>query len=174
MRLACVPEAGLLDVEYRYLHDSVADDPQNREARKTVLTQAGFYDPHGLRFSCVLSGVSYLVSAEQGPTSNFLCGGSPEIYLTVTRDGASLLSNVVFGTSCHRLPSVTRLTIGDGPHSWRGRETQVCYSSGKDEDPAHCDWTFGDKAEFDKRFPIDEERVRAIGTRVERRQGPSG
>lgn len=170
VRIACVPEAGLLDVEGRHLHDSVAGKLHDRDRRNKILSKAGFHDPHGLTFSCRLGATTYLVSAEQAPTSNQMCGGSPEVYLRVTRDGAPFLSDVVFGSSCKELPSITRITVGDGPRSWRGRETQVCYATGKTDQPALCDWTFGASAVFDTRFPIDQDRVRKIATRQERRE----
>ena len=171
VRVACVPEAGLLDVESRYLHDSVSGDPdpKGQEERDTRLTQTGFHDPHGLKFSCVLGGVNYVIAAEQDQVSNRMCGGNPDVYLTVTRDGDKFLSDVIFGESCNQQPSIMRFTVGDGPKSWRGRETQVCYSPGKDGEPDHCDWTFGGPAEFNKRFPIDEDRIRKIVTHQERR-----
>lgn len=169
VRIACVPEAGLLDVEVRSLHDSVASGPDGQDKRTEVLARAGFHDPHGLTFTCRLGAITYLISAQQDETSNRMCGGSPEVYLTVTRDGAQLLSDVVVGSSCHELPSITRLTVGDGPGSWRGRETEVCYSSGKAGDPGRCEWTFGKPSAFDRRFPIDEDRLRRIVTRQERR-----
>lgn len=171
VRIACVPEAGLLDVESRLLHDSVSGDPDPnaREERRTRLAQAGFHDPHGLTFSCVLGAVTYVITAQQDPESNWMCGGSPEVYVNVTRDGDAFLSDVVFGESCKRLPSVIRFTVGDGPRSWRGRETMVCYSSGGEGETDRCDWTFGGPAEFAKRFPVDEGRIRKIVTREEKR-----
>jgi hypothetical protein len=171
VRIACVPEAGLLDVDSRLLHDSVSSDPSpaGRAARDTRLAESGFHDPHGLNLTCVLGAASYVVTAEQDPTSDRICGGDPEVYLTVTRDGAPFFSNVVFGESCNRMPAVMRFTVGDGPKSWRGRETSVCYLTGKEDGPEHCDWTFGAAAEFSRRFPIDEERVRNIVAHEERR-----
>jgi hypothetical protein len=97
-----------------------------------------------------------------------MCGGDPGVWLTVTRNGEKLFSDVIFGGFCGA-PSVTRITIGDGPKSWRGRETEVCYSSGKDFDPDHCEWTFGGAAEFAKRFPVDQARIQKIVMRQERR-----
>lgn len=169
VRIACVPEAGLLDVEYRSLHDSVSGDPKGAHQRSALLAQAGFHDPHHLKFSCVLGGVTYAIIADQDPTSERMCGGAPEVFLTVTRDGEKFVSNVIFGESCHQLPSVMRITVGDGPQSWRGRETQVCYATGKKFAPVFCEWTFGTKAEFDKRFPLDETRVHRVAAREERR-----
>jgi hypothetical protein len=171
VRIACVPEAGLLDVESRLLHDSVAGYPESegQKDRDAHLAQTGFHDPRGLQFSCVLGGISYVITAEQDQVSNKICGGDPEVYLNVTRNGEKLLSNVIFGESCNQLPSVMRVTVGDGPKSWRGRETSVCYSSGKEGEPDRCDWTFGIPAEFNKRFPIDEARIREIVTHQERR-----
>lgn len=169
VRIACVPETGLLDIEYRTLHDSVSRDPNGEQARGELLARAGFHDPHQLKFSCVLGAATYNIAADQDPTSERMCGGSPEVYVTVTRDGQPLLSNVIFGESCNQLPSVMRLTVGDGPKSWRSRETQVCYATGKESDPFFCDWTFGKPSQFDMRFPLDEKRVEKIATRQERR-----
>jgi hypothetical protein len=44
VRIACVPETGLLDVESRFLHDSVADDPDpaGQKERDAYLAQSGF------------------------------------------------------------------------------------------------------------------------------------
>jgi hypothetical protein len=169
VRLACVPEAGLLDVEYRNLHDSVAGDPKGPAERNAILARQGFHDPHGLKFSCELGGVTYFISAEQDPTTERMCGGAPEVFLTVTRGGKKFFTDVVFGESCNGLPSVMRFSVGDGPKSWRGRETQVCYSTGKETDPVFCDWTFGNGANFDKRFPIDGQRLQRIVSHQERR-----
>ncbi|MET0983199.1 MAG: hypothetical protein ABWY02_13940 [Telluria sp.] len=170
VRVACVPAAGMLDVEYRYLHDSVAGARTDQDKkRKAALSREGFHDPRGLKFTCVLGKVTYVISAAQDATSNRMCGGSPEVFLSVTRNGAAFFSDVVFGNSCNGLPFITRFTIGDGPRSWRGRETEVCYSSGKENDSARCEWTFDGSAGFDKRFPIDQDRLGRIVTREERR-----
>lgn len=169
VRISCVPETGLLDIEYRYLHDSVAGDPTGQDKRKPALAQAGFHDPRGLAFSCALGATTYLITAEQDPESNKMCGADPEVYLTVTRAGEKMVSHVVLGDSCNQLPSATRVTIGDGPNSWRGRETQVCYATGKRGDAEYCDWTFGAAAQFDRRFPIDQARVQKIVSKQEHR-----
>lgn len=166
VRIACVPENGLLDVEARTLHDSVAGNPAAEKSRvATALSKAGFHRPRGLRFTCDLDGAVYVITAEQGETSNTMCGGSPDVYLTVTRDGTALFSDVVFGASCSMRPSVMRFTIGDGAKSWRGRETMVCYATGTGEDPEHCEWTFGTPADFNKRFPVDQNSVGRMGSR---------
>ena len=171
VRVACVPETGLLDVESRYLHDSVSGYPDSEgpDERNRRLAQAGFHYPRGLKLSCELGGVSYVITAEQDQRSDRMCGGDPEVSLTVTRNGDKFLSDVIFGESCHQQPSILRFTIGDGPNSLRGRETEVCYSSGNDGKPDHCEWTFGRPAEFNKRFPIDEDRIQKIVTHQERR-----
>lgn len=169
VRIACVPDAGLLDVEYRTLHDSVSHDPKEERARGALLAKAGFHDPHQLKFSCVLGGVTYNIAADQDAPSQRMCGGSPEVHVTVSRNGEPLLSDVIFGESCNQLPSVMRLTVGDGPKSWRGRETQVCYATGKESDPVFCDWTFGMQSQFDMRFPLDGKRVEKIATGQEHR-----
>lgn len=169
VRISCVPETGLLDIEFRNLHDSVAIDT-NGHARKEILVKAGFHDPHDLNFSCDLGGNIYQITAEQDPTSNKICGADPEVSLTVTRAGEKFVSHVVFGTSCNQIPSIARITIGDGPNSWRGRETQVCYSRGRSgESNEPCDWTFGKPAQFEKRFPIDQDRIRRIVDKQEPR-----
>jgi hypothetical protein len=170
VRIACVPENGLLDVEYRSLHDSVA---RSRDVQKggpitEALEKAGFHRPRDLAFTCQLGHVQYLVKAEQGETTNFLCGGVPEIRLTVSRGGAPLFSDVVFGYSCLGRPSVMRFSIGDGPKSWRGRETEACYATGKESDPHVCEWTFG--SQFDKKFPVDQNAIDRIVTRTPTRK----
>lgn len=169
VRISCVPEAGLLELEYRRLHDSVAVSQNPPTERDAVLERAGFHSPRGLKFSCELGATVYTVSSMQDEPSERMCGGSPEIYLSVMRGDSKILSDTVFGDSCHQLPSVTRITVGDGKQSWRGRETQVCYSPGKDNDLTFCDWTFGAKVQFDKRFPIDQARVQRIVSHEERR-----
>lgn len=169
VRIACVPEAGLLHLESGYLHDSVAYGPASMTERDAVLARAGFHDPHHLAVSCALGGVTYSMTATQDETSGRMCGGDPEVYVTVTRDGQPFLTDVVFGNSCHALPSVESMTVGDGPRSWRGRETRMCYLSGKDGGPAFCDWTFGAPAQFTQRFPIDQARLAKIGLHEERR-----
>jgi hypothetical protein len=167
VRIACVPENGLLDVEYRSLHDSVAGPADARKAlgRADPLEKAGFYRPSGLAVTCQLGGVQYVVKADQGEQTNFLCGGSPAISLTVSRDGVLLFSDVIFGDSCSGRPSLMGFSIGDGPKSWRGRETKACYATGKDSDPHVCDWTFGSKAQFDKEYPVDQGAIDRIVNR---------
>ena len=170
VRVACVPEAGLLDVQWRSLHDSVSSEngANGRIRRGSPLGKAGFHDPHGFNMSCALGSISYQISTTQAEQTNFNCGGSPDIYLTVTRNGKKLLSDVILGGVCARA-AVTRITIGDGPKSWGGRETEVCYWSGESADTEHCDWTSGAAAVFDKRFPVDDARVRKIVSGEERR-----
>jgi hypothetical protein len=168
VRIACVPAIGLLDIESRALHDSVAGGEGNAE-RKADLERAGFYDPHGLNISCKLGDVTYQITAEQDPPANKICGADPDVVLSTTRGGKPFVSQVTFGTSCNEQSVVTRITIGDGPHSWRGRETQVCYSTNKSGDAEHCDWTFGQAVQFEKRFPIDQARIEKIVSKQEYR-----
>jgi hypothetical protein len=174
VRIACVPEAGLLHIEPAYLHDSVKAGVGGQQgARDAALAQAGFHDAHALAVTCVLGNVTYFMSAEQDVVSARACGGDPEIYLTVKRNAQVLLNNVPFGETCNQIPSVTRLVAGDGPHSWRGREMQVCYAAGPRAmfGPAsdYCDWTFGKPAEFDRKFPVDQARLPKILSHEERR-----
>ena len=164
VRITCVPENGLLDVEYRSLHDSVAGKPgAEKSGVATALSNAGFHHPRGLRFTCDLDGVNYVIAAEQAETSNFMCGGSPDIVLNVTRNGIGLFTDVIFGASCKELPSLMRFTIGDGANSWRGRETRACYASGNDRDTEICEWTFGpQQAWLAPRFPVDQKAIARI------------
>ena len=164
VRITCVPENGLLDVEYRRLHDSVAGKPgADKSALSAGLSNAGFHHPRGLRVTCDLDGVKYVIAADQAETSNFMCGGSPDIVLNVTRNGIALFTDVVFGYSCKELPSLMRFTIGDGEKSWRGRETYACYATGQDRDPEFCEWTFGpQQAWLAPRFPVDQAAIKRI------------
>lgn len=171
VRIACVPETGLLDVEYRALHDSVAGKPgDEKKGAAHPLARAGFHRPAGLRFACDLDGAHYLITADQAETSHAPCGGSPEIVLTVTRNGIGLFTEVVFGTRCRELPSLMRVTIGDGANSWRGREMRACYATGDERDVEHCEWTFGpQQAWLAPRFPIDQDAIDRVVKRTKPR-----
>lgn len=173
VRLACVPAAGLLHLETDYLHDSVAVDPANQAGRDAVLAQAGFYDAHALSVTCELGAATYVISTKQDVVSERMCGGDPEIYLTVKRNGQLVLDDVPFGQTCNQIPSVKRMVVGDGPNAWRGREMQVCYATGRSTavgfEPDYCDWTFGAPAQFEQRFPVDRARIEKIVTHTERR-----
>lgn len=163
VRVACIPENGLLDIETRGLHDSVATKRgATPEGTNDALARGGFHRPNQLKLTCELGDVKYVIEANQGPQTQYLCGAVPDINLNVTRNGAPLLSNVTFGHSCAGRPSVMRITIGDGAQSWRGRETEVCYGRSDPADFRHCEWFFGADANFNKRFPIanaDIERI---------------
>jgi hypothetical protein len=177
VRYACVPENGMLDVEYRGLHDSVAGirskDPV--ESPK-VLQQQGFYRARGFQASCRIGQATYVIKASQDEPSNAMCGGAPSVYLDVTRNGKPLFRNVVFGDeSCNGQPSLQRFTIGEITPSWRtGPEALACYSSGRDQTampgaqpPQICQWTFGD-ADFSQRFPVDQGAIEKIFVRPQK------
>jgi len=176
VRYACVPENGMLDVEYRGLHDSVAGIRSNDPAESPkVLQQNGFYRARGFQATCTIGHATYVIKASQDEPSNAICGGVPSVYLDVTRNGKPFFHNVLFGdASCNRQPSLQRFTIGEIAPSWRdGAEALACYSSGRDDTamqgaqpPQVCQWTFGE-ADFAKRFPVDE---RAIGNIFVRQQ----
>lgn len=169
VRISCVPQAGLLDLEHRYLAENVwsAGSPQEQKKRSAALAQSGFHDPHALKISCVLGGVTYLITTEQGEPSNAMCGGDPGVDLTVTRNGEEILSRVFFGTACGQA-SVTRLTIGMSARSKREQETELCYSSGLDGVPDYCEWT-SRTDDFRKNFPVDEDRLIRIVNHQDRR-----
>jgi hypothetical protein len=169
VRLSCVPQAGLLDIEPRYLEDNVwsAGSLQEQKGRNAALAKAGFNDPHAFKISCVLGRDNYVITIEQGEPTNAMCGGDPVVFLTVTRNSDEILSRVFFGPACGQA-SVTRLTIGGHASSNRGQETEFCYSSGKDGVPDYCEWT-GGIDDFKKDFPIDENRLERIVNHKERR-----
>jgi hypothetical protein len=167
VRIACVPENGLLAVEYRMLHDAVSGDKRSeKRGVPTALSRAGFYRPDGLRFACNLGGVRYLITATQGRQTEWHCGAAPNIVMNVTRNGVSMLKDVIFGAVCLDYNSVTRFTIGDGPMMQGNRETEVCYGTGGDFDvkSAQCEWSFMVE-DFDKNFPVDQARVDAMAER---------
>lgn len=171
VRIACVPESGLLDVESRTLHDSVSADPMaDKSGITAALSRAGFHRPRGLRSACNLDGVLYEITAARGDSIDLACGADPDVYLTVTRNGANLFSHVVFGASCPQRPSLMRFSVIDGTRPWRARETRACYATGKDGEPEHCDWISGPQPEFEKRFPVDQSVVERIGSRRVARQ----
>jgi hypothetical protein len=128
--------------------------------RADALRQYGFWPARGLVSTCKLGQVVYRITAEQDAQTNKMCGGSPEVYLTVTRDGAPVLRHVVFGYSCNDLPSVQRITFGDGPAIMRDPEATVCFLK-KDSlvDKTFCDFFQKKTGDFKKNFPIDQADV---------------
>ncbi|PRC94516.1 hypothetical protein [Solimicrobium silvestre] len=159
VRIACIPENGMLDVEYRGLHDSVVDAAITGQVDKSgMLSKNGFHDPHGLHFQCKLNGADYVISAEQDTISNRMCGGSSDIYLSLARNGVALIRNVVFGNSCYGLPSLTQFTLGEGSSVRDNREAKFCFSLGEETTADKCEWIFGTD-EFEKRLPIDQAAI---------------
>ena len=166
IRYACVPENGMLDVEYRALHDSVAGPLWDKPTETpTVLQRQGFYRARGFQATCTVGGASYLIKATQDEPSDRMFGGSPDVYLEVTRNGRPVFHRVLFGIeSCYGQPSLKRFTVGEMT-ARGGPELMACYSSGQadvavpgGQPPEVCEWTFG-KAAFDKRFPVDAEAI---------------
>jgi hypothetical protein len=171
VRIACVPENGMLDIDYRQLHDSISSKPTGASDQSlTTLAKAGFHRPSGLKFTCELGEAKYAIDAQQDAASNLLCGASPAINLNITRNGSALLSNVTFGKSCSGRPSIMRITIGDGKNSWRGREMETCYATGDDMGALHCDWTGGADSVFAKRYPVDDAAIKKITTSVNQKK----
>jgi hypothetical protein len=163
VRIACVPENGMLDIDTRRLHDSVSSTPKGQSKDSdSALANAGFYQPRKLKFTCELGDIKYVIEADQGEATNFMCGASPEISLNVKRNGIPVFADVPFGKSCTGRPSVMRITIGDGNKSWRGREMETCYATGEDLDVRHCEWTSGQDSVFAKRYPVNEAALKRI------------
>lgn len=164
VRVACVPEAGLLDVESRPLHDSVAGQTGD-QARFDALRKLGYYRARGLETSCTLGNVTYLIKASQDDFSERHCGASPDVYLTVTRDGTPFLTGVLFGETCEGEASVQSFTVNEGPNAWRPPQAQVCYLPGKYSQELSCQWLFG-LGDFRKRLPIDQSAVARFGEKL--------
>jgi hypothetical protein len=182
VRVTCAPETGLLDVEYRALHDSVARDMRSKVApAENALVKHGFYSPRGLDLTCKLGEVVYHVSGEQDPERDRgTCGADPEVFVTVTRNGAPILNHVVFGDSCWGAPSVRSITFGDGPPAWRGAEAHICYSPGAREghlyeisDVTLCEWVFDRPGNaFTKHFPLDGAAIKRNVESLRKQQLP--
>jgi hypothetical protein len=176
IRLACVPEVGMLDVEYRGVHDTVAGDMHDGDMRHAdALRQHGFYPARGLDVSCQLGQVAYHITARQGEASERgMCNADPTVYLTVTRNGLPVLRDVVFGTNCNNFPAVQRITFGDGPAIMRGPEASVCFvNTDILVDKTSCQWFFKKSGEFKKNFPIDQADVARRAKLLFKALGPS-
>ncbi|WP_156116809.1 hypothetical protein [Massilia sp. 9096] len=177
IRYACVPENGMLDVEYRGLHDSVAGALWDKPTETPkALQRQGFYRARGFQATCTIGQATYMIKASQDEPSEKMCGGVPDIYLEVTRNGRPFFHDVMFGDDhCGNRPSLQRFTIGEITPSWRdGPEAQACYSSGSDDaavpgmsSPQICQWTFGD-ADFAKRFPVGKDTIVKLFTRPQK------
>lgn len=172
IRYACVPENGMLDVEYRGLHDAVAGALWDKPTETPkALQRQGFYRARGFQATCTVGKATYVIRATQDlPNEHVMCGETPEVYLDVTRNGKPLFHDVVFGDdSCSNVPSLKRFTVGEITFPWRREgppEVQACYSNGRPDtyeaglEPRQiCQWTFGEE-DLRKRFPVDEDAIR--------------
>jgi hypothetical protein len=173
VRIACVPANGMLDLEYRRLHDSVAGalwkDP--RESPKSLL-EHGFHRARGLDTSCTIGKATYVIRATQDEETGGLNGACPEVFLDVSRNGKPFFRKVVLGDSCNGHPSLRRFTVGEFTRQG-GPEAEVCYTSAGDQglplyqERQACEWIFGEQ-DFAKRFPVDEAAIASFFTRLNR------
>jgi hypothetical protein len=173
VRVSCVPENGMLAVEYRLLHDSVAGylwkDP--RESPK-ALQKHDLYRARGLDMSCIVGNATYVLKGTQSEETEAHNGACPEVFLDVTRNGQPFFRHVVLGDSCNRLPALMRFTIGENTKHHEP-EAEVCYRGAFDQmlplyqERQSCEWIFGDE-DFAKRFPIDEDAIRRVTERVKK------
>jgi hypothetical protein len=164
VRIACVPEHGLLDIEYRSLHDTVVSaSSQTSKKSAASLEKHGFFDPHHLYQKCILNGAEYKITSQQDLPTNRMCGGSPDIHLSVQRNGVALVDDVIFGSSCYGDPSVRLVSLAETNTGKSGREAEICYMRGeknaKTGTAENCEWLFDSSGDFLNRFPINKGAI---------------
>jgi hypothetical protein len=146
IRISCIPEAQYLDVEYQAV-EMMKYDATSKS--KGIWEKHGFYDPRNLTYKCKLAGVEYKIVTSLGPEGEMQCGGAPEIFFSLFRNGKPMLDDVVFGYSCFRHQSVKNITIQDGRPGWYDRRLEICPLSGDDK----CKYFFD--RDGSGKFPVD-------------------
>jgi hypothetical protein len=155
VRVACIPEARLLDIEFRPMHNgNVAGTP------KQVWPKHGFYDPTRLDLKCTLPQSSYRIVTSQEHPEYGHCVAYPEVRFSLLRNGATLVRDIVLGESCPAgAPSITRLTIQEAVPGYTDTEAEVCVRYGADGAQSRCDWVFGGENFKFVFSPLDTERL---------------
>lgn len=160
VRIACIKATRFLDIEYHPIHNSAVDAEPDEptKSRFDIWAKHGFFAPGNLTYKCSLPESEYKVIASQNDWGNGMCGGAPEIYLSLYKNNKPLLNNIVFGGSCFGNHSITKISIQDGKSGWYAREFQICFQSnpsdGGDSGRTNCEWFFDEN-----NFPIDQKSM---------------
>jgi hypothetical protein len=164
VRLACIPESGYLQLEYKVvsgrdvLTDAQLDDTKTAE-RLRAWERHGFLDPHHLKRTCRLAEATYVIETAQAPpAASGTCGGAPRIALDVTHNGERLFTDVPLGPNCIRGPGVANVEVSEPPAGWGGRTMTVCVFN--DAEQTRCKYLADDEALG--AGPITEDRVRGF------------
>jgi len=136
VRITCIPEMRYFEFEYKELPSEATDyiatgfevqekKPQIQK-RWNILKKQGLYSPQKLTYECKLPKSTYRLSGNRGEASAGRCGSAPDISISLTHNGGSFISDVLFGPACFERPSIDRVAIFDGEEGWAVRNVTVC------------------------------------------------
>lgn len=160
IRISCMPEIGVLDVDYRAIHTSSANRlPEGGSLADQGIAKYGFYSPTNLTQTCALKKTTYRVVATQAePRAQGKCGGAPEINLSIFAGNKPLIKKVVFGDGCKDTSSLIRVTIRPGTGKGKTQEAEICLKNGT-TGLSRCEWFFESIPESWAAFPIGQDFV---------------
>ena len=171
VRISCIKEIQFLDIEYKSIHNTAIDSIfADRDSPLKIWSKHGFFSPKKLYYECPFahtdtyysSQITYKLVTKQAEGGNGMCGGAPEIFLSLYRNNELFIDNVVFGGSCIGNSSISHIYIS-GVSGKYPEEAQICFqkNSTTGEPPQEkCEWFF-DNENFTKfkKFPINQEVV---------------
>jgi hypothetical protein len=161
IHVSCIPETRYFEVEYKSVPtDAVligTDYEKEGKQRLNAWKKRGYYEPSNFSYECKLPDSTYLITANQPPgRESGMCGASPSITLSLTRNGDKWLNNVVFGANCFGVPSIMRISIRDGQEGWDTRNADLCILPSNDI-PEYCEYLSETYQDIGKVMPLTQE-----------------
>ncbi|QEY14719.1 hypothetical protein D0C16_01250 [Cellvibrio sp. KY-GH-1] len=161
LRIACIPEAGFLDISHQFVHNTAIDVPVKNVYQ--IFEESGFYSPHKLDIKCKFAGGEYRIVATQEEPYSGMCGATPDILLSLYRNEKLMIENVIFGYSCFNNPSVNKIYIHASKNEYPPKEMEVCLSNNSSTEKVkkeECKWFFSNYIEsYEKMFPLNSNRL---------------
>lgn len=164
VRITCIPEARYFRFDFTPVSGSaVLLEAQFDEIKRKQKLQAwekqGYYEATNLNYECSLPESTYKITATQPPArERGMCGGTPQITLSLIRNGTPILDKVIFGDDCFGGPTVLGAEITDGLQGWDTRQMTLCLSPG-DNSPKKCEFLSETSSAISKAIPINQEKV---------------
>ena len=161
VRIACMTDIHLLDIEYRTIHYS-SSTPLYGEATasgKDAWSNNGFFAPNNLERQCVFPWSKFrIVTTQKEASASGRCGASPEIKLSLYLDDKALVKNAIFGDSCSENHSITRISVRDGMNNGKPHEVEICFKNGQNN-ISRCELFFQDIEQSWAIFPFDQKII---------------
>lgn len=157
-RIACIPQARFLDIEYRGIHNSAVDAPADSADGGDAWARNGFFAPGDADVRCKLAESDYRVVVTRDEIRELgMCGAAPLAYLTLYRNGKVVLDKAIFGQPCFPRHSITRVTIQDGKAGYYSREAEICLRNHQTSQ-TDCTWSFDLRDDWPQ-VPLGQDAV---------------